>query len=285
MKVFKTVKGLQNHIAKLKKAKKRIGYVPTLGALHEGHMSLIRLANDNCDITVCSIFVNPTQFNEKSDLSKYPRTYDADSRLLKENNCNILFFPDVKQIYPKDIDTTVKIDFGKLDSVMEGAHRPGHFDGVAQVVKRLLDIVKPHELVMGQKDFQQVAIIRHMLTELKIKTKLVIGPTVREDHGLAMSSRNERLSKKLRQDAAIINKTLLWVKDNIKKYDVATLEKKAIKKMSLPKFKPEYFEIADGITLQPIKTIGRRKYVVACTAVWAGKVRLIDNCVLVDKLQ
>ena len=280
MKVYKTVRGLQNHISKLKKAKKRIGYVPTLGALHNGHMSLIQLANKNCDITVCSIFVNPTQFNEKTDLAKYPRTYEADSKLLKENDCDILFFPDAKQVYPKGLDTTVKIDFKKLDIVMEGAHRPGHFDGVAQVVKRLLDIVKPHELVMGQKDFQQVAIIRHMLTALKMKTKLVIGATVREEHGLAMSSRNERLPKKLRKEAAIINETLLWVKDNLKKYDIPTLEKKALKKLKRPKFKPEYFEIADGFTLQPLKSINRKKYIVACTAVWAGDVRLIDNCIL-----
>jgi len=284
MKIYKTVRGLQNYIASLRKSKKRIGYVPTMGALHSGHMSLIQLSNKQCDITVCSIFVNPTQFNEKSDLSKYPRTFDADSALLKKNKCDILFFPGVKEIYPKDVDTSVKINFGKLDSVMEGAHRPGHFDGVAQVVKRLLDIVKPHELVMGQKDFQQVAIIRLMLTTLKMKTKLVVGPTVREAHGLAMSSRNERLSKKLRHEAAVINDTLLWVKDNIKKYDISTLEKKAIKKMTLPKFKPEYFEISDGLTLQPLKLVGRKKYVVACTAVWAGKVRLIDNCILINIL-
>lgn len=281
MKVYKTVRGLQAHITKLKSKKKRIGYVPTLGALHNGHMSLIRQANANCDITVCSIFVNPTQFNETSDLDKYPRTFEADSTLLKENECDILFFPGPKQIYPPGLDTTIALDFEGLDTVMEGAFRPGHFDGVAQVVKRLLDIVKPHELIMGQKDFQQVAIVRHMMTHFKIKTKLVVSPTIRESHGLAMSSRNERLSKKLRQDAAIIHETLQWIKDNQQKYKkVVTLEKKALAMLSIPRFKPEYVSIIDGITLQSVNDIKKAKYVAVCTAVWAGKVRLIDNIIL-----
>lgn len=280
MKVYKTVRGLQAYIKSLKTKKKRIGYVPTLGALHEGHMSLIRLSNSNCDVTVCSIFVNPTQFNEASDLDKYPRTYEADSSLLKDNDCDVLFFPGPKQIYPKGLNTAINIDFDGLDTVMEGAFRPGHFDGVAQVVKRLLDIVKPHELVMGQKDFQQLAIVRHMMTHFKIKTKLIVCPTVRESHGLAMSSRNERLTKKIRSEAGVIFKTLNWVKDNQKKYSVKTLEKKAITKMTGPKFKPEYISIINGISLQPITDIKKVKYVAACTAVWAGNVRLIDNIIL-----
>lgn len=280
MKLYKTTKGLQAHIKKLKAQKKRIGYVPTLGALHDGHMTLIRLSNANCDVTVCSIFVNPTQFNEASDLDKYPRTYESDSTLLKENDCDILFFPGPKQIYPPGLDTMIKIGFDGLDTVMEGAFRPGHFDGVAQVVKRLLDIVKPHELVMGQKDFQQVAIVRHMMTHFKIKTKLVVCPTVRESHGLAMSSRNERLSKKNRAEAAIIFKTLNWIKDNQNKYTVKTLEKKALAKLTIPRFKPEYISIINGITLQPIKDLKKEKYVAACIAVWAGKVRLIDNIII-----
>lgn len=282
MKVYKTVRGLQAYIKKLKSKKKKIGYVPTLGALHNGHMSLIQLSNANCDITVCSIFVNPTQFNEASDLDKYPRTYEADSALLKENDCDVLFFPGPKQIYPADIDTGIDIDFQGLDIVMEGAFRPGHFDGVAQVVKRLIDVVKPHELIMGQKDFQQVAIVRHMMTHFKIKTELVVSPTIREEHGLAMSSRNERLSKKLRSQASIIFETLIWIKQNQLKYTVKTLEKKAFGKLEIPKFKPEYVSIIDGITLQPIKDIKKTKYAAVCVAVWAGKVRLIDNLILKD---
>jgi len=280
MKIYKTVRGLQAYIKKLKAKKKRIGYVPTLGALHSGHMSLIQLSNKNCDITLCSIFVNPTQFNEASDLDKYPRTYEADSALLKENDCDVLFFPGPKQIYPTDIDTTIDIDFNGLDTVMEGAFRPGHFDGVAQVVKRLLDIVQPHELIMGQKDFQQVAIVRHMMTHFKIKTKLVVSPTIREDHGLAMSSRNERLPKKLRSQASIIHETLIWIKENQLKYSVKTLEKKALSKLTIPTFKPEYVSIIDGITLQEVKDIKKTRYAAVCTAVWAGKVRLIDNVIL-----
>jgi len=243
-------------------------------------MSLIQMSNKNCHITVCSIFVNPTQFNESSDLDKYPRTYEADYTLLKENDCDILFFPGPRQIYPLDLDTRISIDFKGLDSVMEGAFRPGHFDGVAQVVKRLLDIVKPHELIMGQKDFQQVAIVRHMMRHFKMKTKLVVSPTIREDHGLAMSSRNERLPKKLRTQASVIYETLTWVKKNQLKYSIKTLEKKAFAKMSIPKFKPEYISIIDGITLQPINDLKTAKYVAVCTAVWAGKVRLIDNMIL-----
>jgi len=280
MKVYKTVKGLQAYIKKLKAKKKRIGYVPTLGALHRGHMSLIRKSNEKCDITVCSIFVNPTQFNEVSDLDKYPRTYEADYALLKENDCDVLFFPEPRQIYPPGNDTSIDIDFKGLDTVMEGEFREGHFDGVAQVVKRLLEIVKPHELIMGQKDFQQVAIVRHMMAHFKIKTKLVVSPTIREDHGLAMSSRNERLSKKMRSQASIIYETLMWIKQNQLKYKVATLEMKALTKLSVLKFKPEYVSIIDGITLQHIKDIKKSKYVAVCTAVWAGKVRLIDNIIL-----
>lgn len=280
MKVYKTVKGLQRHLKALKAKRKRIGYVPTLGALHQGHMSLIRLSNSNCDITVCSIFVNPTQFNESSDLDKYPRTYEADSALLKENDCDVLFFPGPKQIYPVGLNTTIQIDFNGLDTVMEGAFRAGHFDGVAQVVKRLLDIVKPHDLIMGQKDFQQLAIVRHMMTHFKIKTKLVVCPTVREDNGLAMSSRNERLSKKLRSEAAVIFETLTWISNNQNKYTVKTLQKKALATLTSPKFKPEYVSIIDGITLQEITDIKSSTYVAACTAVWAGKVRLIDNIIL-----
>ncbi len=280
MKVYKTVKGLQAYLKPFRKKRKKIGFVPTLGALHEGHMSLIKLSKEKSDITVCSIFVNPTQFNETSDLEKYPRTYEADSALLIAEGCDVLFFPSAPQVYPKDIETEVKIDFGKLDKVMEGAFRPGHFDGVAQVVKRLLDIVNPHQLYMGQKDFQQVAIVSHMMTHFKLKTELVVCPIIREPHGLAMSSRNERLSKKKRQAAGVIYETLQWVHDQKSEMSVHDLEEEAIDRLRIPGFRPEYFQIIDGHSLRPINHITKKKYVVACIAVWVEDVRLIDNIIL-----
>lgn len=280
MKVYKTVKGLQAYLKGFRKKRKKIGFVPTLGALHEGHMSLIKLSKEKSDITVCSIFVNPTQFNEKTDLEKYPRTYEADTALLIEEGCDVLFFPSAAQVYPMNINTEVKIDFGKIDKVMEGAFRPGHFDGVAQVVKRLLDIVKPHQLYMGQKDFQQAAVVSHMMKHFKLKTDLIICPIIREPHGLAMSSRNERLPKNRRKEAAIIFETLQWVKENKSDISVHELEEDAIDRIRIPGFRPEYFQIIDGHSLMPINHIRKKKYVVACIAVWVGKIRLIDNIIL-----
>jgi len=280
MKVYKTVKGLQVYLKSMRKKRKKIGFVPTLGALHEGHMSLIKLSKEKSHITVCSIFVNPTQFNEATDLDEYPRTYEADTALLIEAGCDVLFFPSPGQVYPKDLDTEVKIDFGKIDKVMEGAFRPGHFDGVAQVVKRLLDIVKPHQLYMGQKDFQQVAVVSHMMKYYKLKTDLVICPIIREPHGLAMSSRNERLPKKRRKEAAVIYETLQWVVENMRDISVHELEQDAIGRIRIPGFRPEYFQIIDGHSLMPINHITKKKYVVACAAVWVGDVRLIDNVIL-----
>lgn len=280
MKIYKTVRGLQRQLAKERKMGKSIGFVPTMGALHAGHMSLIKKSIENNDLTVASVFVNPTQFNDKGDLKKYPRTLERDAKMLAKNGCAYLFAPGSKQVYPNGDTETVQVDISELTQYMEGPNRPGHFEGVVQVVHRLLEIVSPDQLMMGQKDFQQFSIIAHMLRKLKMKTKLVVCEIMREEDGLAMSSRNVRLTKANRAKSPILFETLTFVKKNQNKFKIKTLEKKAMEKLSLKPFKPEYFSIVDGKTLAPIKDINKHKYVVACTAVWAGDVRLIDNMIL-----
>lgn len=263
--------------------KKKIGYVPTMGALHDGHASLIRQSVSKCDITVCSIFVNPTQFNDATDLEKYPRTLSADVKILKAANCDIVFTPGVKDIYPTGTKSKLKLRLGKLDKVLEGEFRPGHFNGVAQVVKRLLDVVKPTMLFMGQKDFQQFTIIQHMIDQLKIPTELVVCAIKREKSGLAMSSRNVRLDKDIKLRSDVIYKTLLEAKELLKLgYSPKQIESYALKAFKLPGFKPEYFRIVGGYDLLPIKRTSKLDYIVACVAVWAGDVRLIDNMILKD---
>jgi pantoate--beta-alanine ligase len=190
MLLFKTTTALENHLSQCRAAGQTIGFVPTMGALHEGHLSLIRTSKAATDLTVCSIFVNPTQFNDPNDLEKYPRQTDQDIHLLHGVATDILFLPEVEAVYPPDLDTSVNLDFGSLDKLMEGEHRPGHFNGVAQVVKRLLDLVQPDKLFMGQKDYQQFCICNSLITQLQLPVALVRCAIVREASGLAMSSRN-----------------------------------------------------------------------------------------------
>ncbi len=280
MKIYKTIKGLQRRLANHRTLKQRIGFVPTMGALHDGHLSLVSKSTSQNEITVVSIFVNPTQFNEKSDLDKYPRTVKEDAKLLKSVGCDYLFLPSTKEIYPQGESESVPLDISSLTKYMEGPNRPGHFEGVVQVVHRLLSITGPNRLYMGQKDFQQFTIIAHMLRSLKMRTKLIICPIKREDDGLAMSSRNVHLNKNIRGRANVLFDALNYVKANQNKYSPATLQKKALTQLNIPQFKPEYFVIADGHTLKPVKKMADHKYVVACTAVWAGDVRLIDNMIL-----
>lgn len=280
MEIIETNVALQKRIQEFKAQGKSIGFVPTLGALHDGHASLIRKSKKCSDITVCSIFVNPTQFNDPKDLAKYPRTLDADSKILKKLKTEILYLPSKNQVYPLDVDTSVDVDFGNLMRVMEGAHRPGHFEGVVQVVKRLLDIVQADHLYMGQKDFQQFTLIQHLIDELALPVKMHICKIKREKNGLAMSSRNSRLSDDLRDRASIIRKTLLAVKRKVKSHDFQKIKDYALERMSLPGFKPEYFAIIDGKSLQTVNGYEDSDYIVACTAVWAGDIRLIDNIVL-----
>ncbi len=212
---FETVISLQKHIRSEKRKGKKIGFAPTMGALHEGHLELIRLAQKDCDVTVCSIFVNPTQFNDPKDLEKYPRTVEKDSKMLESAGCNILFLPSVAEIYPPNVDLRNRYDFKQLTQVMEGAFRPGHFDGMAQVVKRLVDIVKPQGLYMGQKDFQQFSIVKNMLKQMRTRTRLIMCATMREADGLAMSSRNVRLTLENRAQAPQIYAQLCCIKENL----------------------------------------------------------------------
>jgi len=280
MVLFKKVEELKTYLATQRAKGMKIGYAPTMGALHRGHASLIEKAKAENDICVCSIFVNPTQFNDPADLEKYPRTEAADMALLESKRNDVLFYPSAEEIYPKDL-VIPTFDFGKIDKVMEGFYRPGHFDGVVQVVYRLLDIVEPDRLYMGQKDFQQFTLIYHMLQQMGSKTELVVCPIIREEDGLALSSRNVRLTKENRANAPIISKTLHSLKEWVYSQSVKKVKEKALTQLgSLPDFKPEYLDIVDGYSLQPITDFEESPYVVACAAVWTGKIRLIDNVIL-----
>lgn len=280
MEVIKTNEELKKRISQLKEEGKSIGFVPTLGALHKGHASLIKKCKMVSDITICSIFVNPTQFNDPKDLEKYPRTLEADSELLESHDTDILYLPDNNEIYPKDLEVKVDLDFGNLFSVMEGEHRPGHFDGVVQVVKRLLDIVTPDQLYMGQKDFQQFTLIQRMINGLELPVELVVCKIIREESGLAMSSRNERLDPDIRKRAAIIYKTLKAIRRNKNTKSIAELIAYGLERLDIPDFKPEYLAIVDGNTLNDVTVIKECEYVVVCVAVWAKNIRLIDNIVI-----
>lgn len=284
MLLFKKVVDLQIYLQKKRAQGDAIGFVPTMGALHKGHLSLIAQSKADNDCTVCSIFVNPTQFNDAADLDKYPRTTAQDIEVLTAAGNDVLFLPDVEEIYPPNIDTNNPYDFGDLANVMEGAFRPGHFDGMAQVVKRLLDIVLPDVLYMGQKDFQQLTIVRNMLVQMKSTIKLVMCPIIREADGLAMSSRNARLKPEHRQAAPIIHQILQAAKAKINKASIASIKETALKALAQPDFKAEYFEIADGISLQAVKSVKESDFLVACVAVWVGEIRLIDNVILKNTL-
>ena len=278
MLIFRTVQDIQSWLTFYSAKGSSIGFVPTMGALHAGHISLIDRAKRENHLTVCSIFVNPTQFNDAKDLEKYPRTLESDSLLLSNAGCDVLFYPSVAEIYPPGL-AQVKVDLKGLDLVMEGAHRPGHFEGVVQVVHRLLDIVRPDRLYMGEKDFQQFTIIGHMIKELNLPVQLVVCPISREPHGLAMSSRNERLSTEGRKQAAFIYSTLSKAIDlkNTMKPEQICLQ--LFDELNQDPFKPEYVDIVGADDLLPIKT-WTDSPVVICTAVWLEGIRLIDNIIL-----
>lgn len=275
---FKTIQPLQALLAAQHSQKRTIGFIPTMGALHDGHLTLIQAAAQAGDFTVCSIFVNPTQFNDPRDLEKYPRTPYKDIQMLASVGCDVLFMPSVAEIYPSDLEKPVHFEFGYLEEVMEGAFRPGHFVGVAQVVSRLLNIVQPTRIYMGQKDFQQVAIVKSMLQQLQSPIELVMCPTMREADGLAMSSRNVRLTPEFRQKAPLIYQILTQAKNRAGNgHTPSEIQQLALEKLAVGGFKPEYFEIVDSETLLPVERFNDSKNIVACTAVWAGEVRLIDN--------
>ena len=279
MLIFKKVADLQAWLNGERNTGKSIGFAPTMGALHDGHLDLVRMAKKECDRAVVSIFVNPTQFNDPKDLEKYPRTPEKDAALLIGVDCDVLFIPPVEEVYPPGLDLTVHLDFGQLDQVMEGEFRPGHFKGMATVVNRLLDIVQPLRLYMGQKDFQQLTIVRNMLAQLHSPVELVMCPTRREADGLAMSSRNVRLSPAMRAAAPVIYQTLVWAKETFPEQAATAVRASATARLSEAGLRPEYFDIVDGITLQPVERWQDSDFVVACTAAFAEEVRLIDNLI------
>jgi len=285
MYVFRSVSDLQSYLATERVNKRTLGFIPTMGALHDGHLSLIDHSLAENQLTLCSIFVNPTQFNEASDLEKYPRTPGKDLEKLALTGCEIVFLPTADEIYPDGDKLTTSFDFNGLDIMMEGARRPGHFAGMAQVVKRFLDIVKPDYLYMGQKDYQQQLIVRQMINSFELPIKMRTVKTIRESDGLAMSSRNTLLPKNIREKANIIFETLSEAKRRIaKKENPATIEQWALNNLTQLNFKPEYFNIVNGQNLQSIKSAKEAALLVACTAVQAGDVRLIDNMILKGKL-
>jgi pantoate--beta-alanine ligase len=255
----------------------RVGFVPTMGALHKGHLSLVAESRKANDITVCSIFVNPVQFTNNQDLEKYPRNLDEDLRLLQSSGCDYVFVPTEKEIYPDGIPA-LEINFGKLDKVLEGKFRPGHFKGVAIIVKRLFDVVNPDNAYFGKKDYQQLLIIRHLGSVLHLSVQIHGCPIVREPDGLAMSSRNLRLTVGERQVASHIYQVLSKVKEKAGYLPVKELRQWAVKKInSLPDFRVEYFEIVDKDDLHIIESWKEKENAMACTAVFLGDVRLIDN--------
>jgi pantoate--beta-alanine ligase len=260
------------------KTGKTIGFVPTLGALHNGHMSLIKQAQQVCTEVVCSIFVNPTQFNDPKDLEKYPRPIAADIALLEQAGCDILFNPAVSEIY--DDDEKWHLDIGDMEHLLEGKFRPGHFQGVMQVVNKLFNIVKPDMAFFGQKDYQQVMVVTKMVELLNMPVKLVTCPIERETDGLAMSSRNIHLTAYDREHALILSKTLSWVKEHFNVDSITQLQQQAEQMLNNEHgITPEYFEIVDGDSLKPVTAATKK--VVALVAAWVGKTRLIDNMLIV----
>lgn len=278
MQVTRTRNELTRILEGLKKEGKTIGFVPTMGALHNGHLSLVKESKSKSDVTVVSIFVNPTQFNDVEDLKRYPRTLEKDVEFLQTVNCDIVFAPSVEEIYPTE--DTRKFNFGTLEAVMEGPRRPGHFNGVGQVVSRLFDIVKPHKAFFGMKDFQQVAIIKEMVRQLKLDVQIMPCPIIRQEDGLALSSRNALLDEDHKKNAPHIYATLKKARNLASQMGVTELKKWITNEInSNPYLETEYVEIVDDTTLKVVENWSEKGIKVACVAIYAGPIRLIDNIV------
>ncbi len=276
MKILYKISEVRDYIEFQQKENKSIGFVPTMGALHQGHLALVKQSVAENNITICSIFVNPTQFNNKEDLEKYPRTLNTDLDMLKSVDCDAVFVPSVEEMYPNE--ENIVYDLGGIDLPMEGRFRPGHFNGVAIIVKKLFDIVTPNKAYFGEKDFQQLAIIEYLVKSLQIPIQIVPCKIVREADGLAMSSRNTRLTANERLIAPFIYKTLQFAVNNYKNYNPNELKLWIEKEFELQKdFKLEYVEIVNHNTLQTISKWNDAEHVNICIAVFLGNVRLIDN--------
>lgn len=274
MLVVETIKELKQELEKYNS--KNIGFVPTMGALHDGHISLVKRSVEENDVTVVSVFVNPTQFNDKADLERYPRTEEADKKLLQAAGCDIVFMPQVEEMYPEE-DTRV-FNFGCIETVMEGKYRPGHFNGVAQIVSKLFYAVEPTRSYFGEKDFQQVAIIRDMVRQLNLPVEIIACPIIREESGLARSSRNELLSAEERKKAALISEVLSKSVNFAKEMSVEEVKNWVCEQFTHDEvFKMDYYDIVDGNSLQSISSWEDSDYIVGCIAIYCGKIRLIDN--------
>ncbi len=278
MKVVKTKAECIEYISAWRRDKMKIGFVPTMGALHEGHISLVDKSCSENEKTIVSIFVNPTQFNNKTDLEKYPRNLDLDAEMLSKHEVDIIFAPDVDEIYPDKNDE--QYDLGGLDLYMEGKHRPGHFQGVAMVIDRLFKIITADNAYFGEKDFQQLAIIRYITKNLGFNTNIIGCPIIRDHEGLALSSRNLLLNEECKKNAPKIYEALKSSKEEINKYPIVTVKKNITEKLnSIACFDVEYFEIVDAYNLTPIEQYNPSVPTIGCIAVWANKVRLIDNII------
>jgi pantoate--beta-alanine ligase len=280
MLIFNKIAPLKAFLKGKKHEGKSVGLVPTMGALHAGHLSIIAASKAENDITVCSIYINPTQFNNLTDLEKYPRTIDNDTKSLEKVECDVLFYPDNEEMYERS--SLLKFDFGHLDKVMEGRFRPGHFSGVALIVSKLFNIIEPDNAYFGQKDWQQFTIIRQLVDELKFNLSVQVTPTLREPDGLAMSSRNLRLNEDEREQATVFYRALNKAKEALKEGKNLDLVSRMVREIveKNPLITLEYFEIAESKNLNVLDNVKAAQHPIMCIAGFVGEVRLIDNMFL-----
>ncbi len=278
--IFKDIATIKKQLAKMVQEGKSIGFVPTMGALHKGHLSLLNQAKQQSDITVVSIFVNPTQFNDPKDFEKYPLTLDADILQLEKSGCDLLFLPAVETMYPDGFYNSNKYELGFIETILDGAFRKGHFQGVCQIVEKLLKIVNPHKLFLGQKDYQQCMVIKKLVDLLAFNTNIIICETKREPSGLAMSSRNLRLNKEDLEKSSIIYNTLKYIKKNIKPGNLTQLKEEAIRILSTNGITVDYIEIATAENLNAVEVWDGKTKLVVLVAAMISNIRLIDNLLL-----
>jgi pantoate--beta-alanine ligase len=282
--LFKKANDLIKDLRQQKSIGRQVGFVPTMGALHPGHLSLIETSKKQTGLTICSIFVNPTQFNDPKDFQKYPQTLEQDIYQLERAGTDFLFLPEVAEMYPEGFEGLESYDLGYLETILEGKYRPGHFQGVCQIMHRFLKIVEPDHIYMGQKDYQQCMVIKRLLQEMQSEIVLHNCPTKREKDGLAMSSRNMRLNSIQRQNATGIFKALTFLKKNIQPGNLADPINQAIQLLTKNNFKIDYVEISNARTLQPVRQWDGKQNLIALVAAFQDEIRLIDNMILNDEL-
>jgi pantoate--beta-alanine ligase len=280
MKIFKHAADLKKYLATVDHFKSQVGFVPTMGALHAGHLSLLKRSKEKSSITVCSIFVNPIQFNNSDDFKKYPKTIEQDILLLEQNGCDILFLPGEKEMYPDEASKNKHFDLGYLETNLEGKFRPGHFQGVALVVEKLLNIVEPDFLFLGQKDFQQCMVIKRLISLMNKKTEVIVCPILREENGLAMSSRNLRLNAEEKEIASNLHRALVLIKEKANDKFFFALKNKAAKDLESKGFTVEYLELAKRNDLEIVSEFIRGGELVILVAAFLAGVRLIDNLLI-----